>query len=461
MRKKSFLSMLSILTLFAVLLSACGTKPAVTTAGTTNSGSAATTADTTNSDSTETTQGAKVTLKVLVHQNPPMVEFMNKFNEEFTAKHPNITIDMAVVNANDLSTVTQTRLTANDVDVIDIFGFANAAQSYMKNVTPPNWQTLIDAGYLMDITNESFVKNYDEAAIQDAGTYNDKVYSINLGRVSYSGIYVNKDLFAANNVKIPTTWSELVAASDAFKAADIPFMTAGGKDGWPIFVGAYGLLGAAYPDQAALVEGLWTGTTKWNDEAAMAMWDKMLIYSTNMMEAGASGIAGDAAPGRFASGAVAMFPGGTWYASAIEEAAPAFDWGYIPFPGSDNVEDNQYLFGKYDQGWAIAANTPNKDASILYLSEFSDPANYAAFANEVGFIPTQPNVTLDTKIGTEVAPYLANFKVGYEQYWVAPKGAGQYANPYASYFAPFGTYTDAKTLADKVQADLQSGLDAN
>jgi len=441
-----------ILTLIvAVLLSACGgsASTAATTAAATQSG-----------DTTAAAQDAKATLKVLVHQNPPMVEFMTKYNEAFTAKHPNITIDMAVVNANDLSTVTQTRLTANDVDVIDIFGFANAAQSYMKNATPPNWQTLIEAGYLMDISDQPFIKNYDEPTIKDAGTYNGKVYSINLGRVSYSGIYVNKDLFKANNVKIPTTWSELVAASDAFKKAGIPCMTAGGKDGWPIFVGAYGLIGAEYPDQSALVEGLWTGKIKWNDTKSLAMWEKMKIYAGDMMEAGASGIAGDAAPGRFASGAVAMFPGGTWYASAIEAAQPAFDWGYIPFPGSDNADDNKYLFGKYDQGWAIADKTPNKAAALLYLSEFSDPANYAAFANAVGFIPTQPNVTLDTKIGKEVTPYLGNFRVGYEQYWVAPKGAGQYANPYASYFAPFGTYTDAKTLADKVQQDLQSGLDA-
>jgi raffinose/stachyose/melibiose transport system substrate-binding protein len=403
----------------------------------------------------------KVTLKVLVHQNPPMVEFMEAFNKTFSEKYPNITVDMAVVNANDLSTVTQTRLTANDVDVVDMFGFANAAQPYMKNVDPPNWQTLIEAGYLMDISDQPFVKNYDDSAIKDAGTYNGKVYEINLGRVSYSGIYYNKDLFTANNVKVPTTWSELVAACETFTAANIPCMTAGGKDGWPIFVGAYGLIGSIHPDQAALVEGLWTGTTKWNDATSMVMWDEMKVYAQNMMESGASGIAGDAAPGRFASGAVAMFPGGTWYASAIEEAQPSFQWGYIPFPGSDNPEDNKYLFGKYDQGWAVAAKTANKDAAMLYLSEFSDPANYQAFANAVGFIPTQPTATLDTQIGKEVAPYLANFRVGYEQYWVAPKGAGQYANPFASYFKPFGTYDDPQTLADKVQADLQSGLDAN
>lgn len=402
----------------------------------------------------------KVTLRVLVHQNPPMVEFMDQFNAQFEEKYPNITVDMSVVNANDLATVTQTRLTANDVDLIDIFGFANGVQPYMKNVDKPNWQQLIEAGLLMDISDQPFLSNYDESANMDAGSFDGKIYAINLGRVSYSGIYYNKDLFAANNVTVPTTWSELVTACETFKAAGIPCMTAGGKDGWPIFVGAYGLLGSIYPDQAALVEGLWDGSIKWNDEKSLVMWDRMKVYAQDMMEEGASGIAGDAAPGRFASGAVAMFSGGTWYASAIEAAEPAFEWGYIPFPGSDNADDNKYLFGKYDQGWAVAANTPNKDASLLYLTEFSDPANYQAFVDAVGFIPTQPTATLNTQIGAEVAPYLQNFKVGYEQYWVNVKGAGQFANPWASYFTPFGTYDDAKELADKVQADLQSGLDA-
>ena len=447
--RKMFLFAMVSLVLVSLFLSACQSATATQTPS--NEPAATQTPE----------AGTPVTLRVLVHQNPPMVEYMTKFNDEFMARHPNVTVDMSVVNANDLSTVTQTRLTANDVDVIDIFGFANAAQPYMKNVDPPNWQTLIEAGLLLDITGQPLVRNYDESAIRDAGTYNGKVYAINLGRVSYSGVYYNKDLFEANKVKVPTTWSELVAACDTFNTANIPCMTAGGKDGWPIFVGAYGLIGSIYPDQAALVEGLWTGTVKWNDAKSVEMWEKMKVYAQDMMEAGASGIAGDAAPGRFASGAVATFSGGTWYAAAIEAAEPSFQWGYIPFPGGDDPENNKYLFGKYDQGWAIAANTPNKDAALLYLSDFSDPANYQAFANAVGFIPTQPGATLDTQIGKEVAPYLANFRVGYEQYWVAPKGAGQYANPWASYFKPFGTFDDPKELADKVQADLQSGLDAN
>jgi len=155
-----------------------------------------------------------------------------------------------------------------------------------------------------------------------------------------------------------------------------------------------------------------------------------------------------------------MLPGGSWMASAIDTAKPTFKWGYIPFPGSDNAEDNKYLFGKYDQGWAVAAQTPNKEAAMLWLTEFSTPENYQAWTDAVGFIPTQANAKLGGTLGTEIAAYLANFRVGYEQYWIAPKGAGQFANPWANYFKPFGTYDDPQALGDKVQADLQAGLDA-
>ena len=198
----------------------------------------------------------KTTLSVLIHQNPPMVAFMEAFNARFEEKYPDIKIDMAVVNANDLSTVTQTRLTANNINVIDIFGFANGVQPYMKNVDAPNWQQLIEAGLLMDLSDLPFVQNYDAATIADAGSFDGKVYEVNLGRVSYSGIYYNKEMFAEKGLSAPTTWSELVDTCKAFADDGIPCMTAGGKDGWPIFVGAYGLIGSVYPDQAALVEGL-------------------------------------------------------------------------------------------------------------------------------------------------------------------------------------------------------------
>ncbi len=401
-----------------------------------------------------------VTLRVLVHQNPPMVEFMEAFNDSFEASNPHVTIDMSVVAPGDLSISTQTRLTAGDIDVIDIFGFANAAQPYMSGIQPPNWQTLIEAGLLMDLTRQPFVDHYDRATLDDAGSFEGRLYAINLGRVSYSGMFLNLDLFDSVGVDVPTTWGELVAACDTFKASGNECMTLGGGDGWPIFVGAYGLLGAMYPDQEALVEGLWTGDIRWDDERSTEMLRRMQVFTTEMLEDGVSGLSHDAAPARFAAGDVAMMPTGTWQGPALDGVD--FDWTYIPFPGSDDPEDNKYLFGKYDQGWAIAADTPYPEESLAYLAAFSEPDNYEAFANAVGFVPTQPTAELNTKLGAEVAPYLANFRVGHEQYWAAPAGAGQWANAAQApaWFAPFNEWTDAAALAAQAQADLQAGLDA-
>lgn len=404
---------------------------------------------------------APTTLRVLVHQNPPFTEFMETFNAQFEANHPGVTVDMAIVAPNDLATTTQTRLAAKDVDVVDMFAFDTGVQPYMTGVTPPIWQTLADAGSLMDLTGQPFVDLYDEAAIRDAGTYNGKIYEINLARVGFSGLYLNQDLFTANDVDVPETWSDLVAACQTFKAANVPCMTAGGQDVWPIFVTGYGILGSAYPDQAAFVEGLWTGSIKYNDAQSLEMWEKLHVLATEMIEPGASGIPADGAPGRFASGEVATLSGFTWLAPAIEAAEPAFDWTFIPFPGSDTAADNQYVFGKYDQGWTIAAETPNKDAALAYLAEFSEPATYQAFVTAVGAIPTQPDAVLDTKLGQAIAPSLADFRIGWERYWIPPTGSGQFAFPYASFFRPFGEFDTPQQAADAAQADLQAGLDAS
>jgi raffinose/stachyose/melibiose transport system substrate-binding protein len=133
----------------------------------------------------------------------------------------------------------------------------------------------------------------------------------------------------------------------------------------------------------------------------------------------------------------------------------------VPFPGSDDPANNQFLFGKYDQGWAIAENSPNKEAALAYLSAFSEPENYQAFVNAVGFIPTQPGATLDTQLGEDIAPYIDTFQIAFELLWTNPKGAGQFASvPQNNMFQPFGTFDDVQAAAEQAQSDLDSGLNA-
>ncbi len=457
---------IAVLAAFVLVLAACGDDDdggdTTTTAAAGGDGGTETTAAAGDDGATTTAAplDEPVTLRVLVHSQEPMTTFVQDFSTEFEAANPGVTVDVAVVGAGDLATVTQTRLSANDVDVIDMFGFANPVQPYMGNATPPAWQTLIEAGLILDITDEPWVQNYDAASIAQAGTFNDRVYSVNLGRTVYGGMFVNNDLLASVGVDVPTTWSELVSVCEAVKAAGNECMTNGGADGWPVFVGTYGLLGALYPDQEALVEGLYTGTVKWDDADTAVLWDRYKVYSQDMLEAGTTGLQHDAATFRYAAGDVAFLPTGAWQAPNLEGEA-AFAWSYVPFPGSDNAAENELLFGKYDQGWSIAANSPNVDVAKAYVAAFSDPANYQAFVDVTGFIPTQETATLNTTLGQSLASYLGNYRVGFEQFWVDPAGAGQWANGSqgASWFQPFNEWDDAAALATQAQIDLQAALD--
>jgi raffinose/stachyose/melibiose transport system substrate-binding protein len=423
----------------------------------------ATAGDTTAEETTDedaTTSDLEGTLRVLIHQNPPGVEFMENFNSEFEAANPGVTVDMSIVNADDIPTVNQTRLNAGDIDVttISITGFANPVQPYMEGADTPYWQQLIEAGLVMDLTDQPFVQNYDQAAIDD-GSVDGSVYGLNLGRTIYSGMFVNLDLLAEVGVEVPTTWDELMAACDAVEDAGSKCMIAGGQDAWPVFVGSYGLLGALYPDQQALVEGLWTGDAAWNDEQGMELFEKYAAYA-DRLDAESAGLTGDSAAQRYTAGDVAFGPMGAWNAGPIDDAAE-FEWTYIPFPGSDDAADNQTLFGKYDMTFAVSAETPVEDIAMAYLAAFSEPDNYNAFANATNYLPTQPTASLDNTLGQATAPLLqeGNFTVGFEQWWVGPKGAGENANgSQAALWLYNGDFGDPVSAADTVQADLDAGL---
>jgi raffinose/stachyose/melibiose transport system substrate-binding protein len=454
---------LPILVASALLAAACGgdddsdSTPADDAPAATD----AATDDAATDDAGDDAAGSELegTLRVLIHQNPAGVEFIENFNDEFTAANPGVEVDLTIVEAGDIATTNQTRLTAKDIDVttISVTGFANPVQDYMTGADTPYWQQLIEAGLLMDLSGQPYVSNYDEPAVA-ASSFNDGVYAVSLGRTTYSGMFVNLDLLAEVGVDVPTTFDELVSACDAVTDAGKKCMVVGGQDGWPVFVGTYGLLGALYPDQQGLVEGLWTGDNKWNDAQGLELFEKYATFAS-MLDAESAGLTGDAASSRYVAGDVAFGPMGGWNAGTIDSAE--FEWTYIPFPGSDNAADNQTLFGKIDMSLAVAADTPVADLAHAYLAAFSEPDNYEAFANATGYIPTQPTAVLDSTLGQSIAPILqaGNFQIGYEQWFVGPKGAGQWANgANGAQWLYDGSFGDPVEAANQAQADLESGF---
>lgn len=399
-------------------------------------------------------------LKIMTWNNPATVTALENFNKKFMEKYPGVKIDMTVDKTEDYwATTMPTRLAAGDVDLFWLQGFPNQVQPYMRGVEKASWQTMAESNQFLDLTGQPFLKNFDAGAISAAGTFEGKVYTVPTARFAYTGMFYNKDLFEKNNIKVPTTWSELVAACEAFQKLNIPCMTSGGKDVWPLQVAGWGVQQAMYPDSAKLLADLWSGAAKFNDEKALKTWQRMQQMLT-FMEPGVTGIDNTSAPGRFASGKVAMYPAGTWDAANIAATNPDLKFGYIPTPGSDNPDENKTLGGKFDSSLSIAANAPNKAAALAWMEMFSQPENYSVYANTVGVLPTQPGAELVSPIAADIEPLLPRFANHIAVLFVNPKGLGKYvAGPFnATNFAPYGDFSDAQKLADQVQADWELAL---
>ncbi|MCD1261296.1 extracellular solute-binding protein [Paenibacillus athensensis] len=422
----------------------------------TDSGSSATTSPAAT-DAPKTDSGKAVTLKVIHWKNEAANKWFDKFNKKFEEKYPNIKIDYTTVPSDDtFKQLQQTRIQANDVDVItNLSALVGAPADWSKGAADPTWKQWIDAGLIADLSDQPFIKNYTPESIKDGGTYNGKVYGITTGSVAFSGLFYNKQIFSDNGLKVPTTWDEFVAVCDALKAKGIAPIGFAGKDIWPINLAVQGLQASVHKDQLSYIKGLWDGSNKFNDAESMDILtkaQKMMGYAVD----GFMGVDYGSLPGLFAQGKVAMIADGTWDAPTIAAANPNLKFGYFPIPGSSDAAQNKSLAGKYDMTFMVAEKSKNKEAALQYLSFFSEPANYAEYVNDVGFLPVQPNVDLKSEFIKELTPNMEGFKLAWDQLFINRNNAGEHvagSSVHAEFLAPAGPIKTVQELADLSQKE--------
>ncbi|MCD9020195.1 ABC transporter substrate-binding protein [Cohnella silvisoli] len=398
----------------------------------------------------------KVTLKIIHWINEPVNKYYEEFNKKFTERYPNITVDYQVVPSDaTYDQLQQTRINANDTDLLALkSGFAPIPQEWAAGAQDPLWKQWIDTGLIADLSNEEFVKSYNPVDVQNSTTYNGKVYGINMGKVAFSGLYYNKKIFADNNLKVPTTWDEFKGVVDALKAKDVTPLGFAGKDIWPYNLAVQGLSASVIKDQGEFIKGLWTGSTKFTDANALEVLEKAQYLLQNSID-GVMGIDYASLPSLFASGKVAMIADGTWNAPTLKGLDPTLEFGYFPIPGSNDAAQNGSLAGKYDMSWMVLEKSKNKDAALKWLAMQSEPENYAAFAKASGFLPTQ-NVQVEDPFINEISPYLANFKLAWDQLFINRQNAGEHvsgSSVHAEFLSPAGPIKTPKELAELSQKE--------
>lgn len=413
------------------------------------------------SEGTQATDSSKkVTLKIIHWQQENINNYIKEFNTKFEAKYPDVKVEYTTVPADaTYDQLMQTRMNAGsngDVDIIPLkSSFVGAPQEWSSGAADPMWKQWIDAGLISDLSDQSFIKNYNEADVQNAMTYNDKVYGVNMGKVAFTGLFYNKELFAKYNLEIPTTWDELQHVIKVFKDNGVEALGLAGKDVWPIGLAVQGLQASIHEDQLAYIKGLWTGETKLTDPVQLEVLQKSQDLMNNAMP-GFMGIDYGTLPSLFATGKVAMIADGTWDTTTIQTANPDLKFGYFPIPGSNDAAKNKNLAGKYDMTWMVVDNSPNKDYAMKWLDMLSEKENYTEFVNAAGFLPTQPDVEMTSEFIQGIQPYLEDFKLSWDQLFINRQNVGQYiseASVHAEMLQPAGPIATPEELAGKSQAD--------
>jgi raffinose/stachyose/melibiose transport system substrate-binding protein len=397
---------------------------------------------------------ASGTLNILVSSATGSDAGFQAVNKAFVAKYPGVKINFSAVPNETYAQAHASRLTAGSIDV----GLAGPKElpSYVPASNEGDDARLADQGGYVDLTDQAFMKKYNPTVL-DQIKYKGKNYTVPTGLSYYSGMFYNKKILADNGIKIPTTWSELIAACDTLKAKGIVPLGIGGKDS-----AGLNMLGVAqtlYPTAQVkedLAKGLYDGSVKLNVDTQLKVLQQVQkLYS--YAEPNFAGVSYATMTSDFVNGKFAMMSDGTWNTTTIQQAGGSkLDFGYFPLPASDNAADNKFLGGKVELTLAIPSNAKNKSAAIEYLSFFTD--NYQLFDDQAGFAPSVTGAK-SNPFYTDIAQYTSTFQPAWDTIWIPNTKAGPAAqNPFNwAGIAPMGK-SDAQGAADASQKDWQAGL---
>jgi raffinose/stachyose/melibiose transport system substrate-binding protein len=325
-----------------------------------------------------------------IQNNDPGKSLWQTMADEFTAAHPNVTIEITVLENDTFKPKLQTEIQGGHVpDLFQSWGGGGMAEQ-------------VEAGVLKDITADVV----DWADTMNAGAMgmyqlDGKQYGIpyDLGLV---GIWYNKDLFTqAGITEPPATWEDLLAAVDKLKAAGITPISVGGSPAtWTeMFWWAYLAIRECGKDKldAAISTGDWTDACF--VEAGTKV--KELVDKQPFQE-GFLAAVWDGAGGSAASTAVedsAMLLQGQWapgtmQANTADKKAVTWDLEWFLFPsvegGAGKPTDG---FGG-GNGFAVGKDAPPE--AVEFLKYISDKAQ----ADRWGALNTG---TLPVTIGSEAS----------------------------------------------------------
>jgi len=248
------------------------------------------------------------------HWRPEDKAVLQTIIDKFEAKNPGTHVNQVIMNSVDYTNLAFAKINANKKAAV--FVTSRGGQ----------FDQFYNGGLLADMSNQRFMKQNVISSALTPATVGGKVYGLPYQSLFNNPLY-NAELFAKNNWKVPTTWTQTLAFCKTAKAAGyIPFAWPGATRGNAGQIINSFLMNSA-PDLATLtsrIAAIDTGKADLTSAWFVEMANKYkAMADAGCFPANPTGYNDTVAPADFASGKAAIYPTGTFGMSTVTKLNPA------------------------------------------------------------------------------------------------------------------------------------------
>ncbi|ADO43569.1 extracellular solute-binding protein [Ketogulonicigenium vulgare Y25] len=326
---------------------------------------------------------------------------------DFEAANPGITVNFETFEATNYNTILSTALAGD------------AGPDVMMVRAHGGLEMVASGGYLMPLSTESVpgVAGFPESALAAETLRSDEtLYAVPFASQTQFILY-NKGLFDQMGLSEPQTWDDLIATSEALKAAGLFAFGNGTGTAWQAETIATAIIASVIGKD--FYDDLLAGNADFTDPRYVGGLEKLQEISAYFPD-GFTGLDYAASQLLFTSGLAGMFAGGSYEVANFLAQNPDIEVGVFAAPGLA-AEDPKLVGVYYDGGYAGNATTEHPEAVLTFLNYLTTVEFGQKFANELGNITPIPGVTFENPMLQRVSdlnqssvPYimLTNFRFG-------------------------------------------------
>ncbi|MEK6988991.1 extracellular solute-binding protein [Paenibacillus sp. FSL K6-1566] len=283
---------------------------------------------------------------------------VRSYIDQFAQDHPEVTLDAQAIPPDGYRQRLSTVAAANEMpDVFFVYAGSQSSELHQAKLLQPITEVL-DA-------HPEWKEKFLPGAFDPFEFEEGQIYSAPLGMSATSILYYNKALFEKHNVKVPTTWDEMMTAIKTFNDNGITPIALGNKAPWVAQSTILGSLadrvtGTEWFKNAAAQQG-----AKFTDpEFIEALGYFKQLVDNKAFQEGANSIDNTQAEQYFIQGNAAMMISGAWTltnlaASSTEEQMKDIEVTTLPAISGGKGEANT-ISGGAGGGLALSSRTEGK-----------------------------------------------------------------------------------------------------